>query len=187
MRILLVVACASLALPLTAAPSDRPVNACPVGGFPAISCPVINDEVVRQAVTMRLSGSVITRWTHVTVSVVDGVVTLSGTVESQSQSDLGTLLARTVRGVTAVRNRLCVAPGELGNVDLVGAVRRALSRERLLINGVTVHVNDGVVELRGMVASDFTRDQAGVVASGVPGVTAVHNNIVVQDPGAFGF
>jgi hyperosmotically inducible protein len=182
----------ALALPTLAtaaqkAPADPPINACPVGGFPAISCPVVNDDVIRQAVSQRLAGSVITKWTHVTVSVHDGVVTLSGTVESQSQANLGSILARTVRGVAGVQNRLYAAPGELGDVALIGRVRRALSGMTLPVNGVTVDASDGIVQLRGMVASDYVGEQAGLTAASVPGVTAVHNNIVVKDPGAFGF
>jgi len=176
-----------LAGPAYAAPADPPINACPVGGFAAISCPVLNDEVIRQAVTLRLSGSVITNWTHVTVSVRDGMVTLSGTVGSQSQRDFGGILALTVRGVAGVQNQLYVAPGEVADVDIVGAIRRALSREALPTNGITVALKDGIVELRGMVESDFIRDQAELIAAGVPGVAAVHNNLVVKSPGEFGF
>ena len=198
MRIRFVLTGVSLALALLgllaaghAAPADAPApnafGACPVGGYAIIACPVLNDDVIRQAVTLRLSGSVITRWTRVTVSVQDSVVTLSGTVDAQSTRDLGTILARTVRGVAGVQNQLYVAPGEAGDIDIIGATRRAFSRQSFPMNGVTVNSKEGIVEIRGMVESEFIRDQAGLIAAGVPGATAVHNNLVVKSPGDYMF
>ena len=161
----------------------EPANqGCPIGGYSVISCPVVNDQVIADAVKLRLSGSVINGRSRVSISVTGGVVTLSGGVESQGKRDLASILAGSVRGVARVNNQLCLCFAEAGDVEIVAAVRKALSRALFPTKGVMVESSQGVVRLTGMIGNEWYREQAGTIAAGVPGVTAVHNNLIAKSP-----
>ncbi len=155
-------------------------GACPIGGRSAVSCPVITDEVIREAVTLRLRGAVSSACTPVTVCVQDGVVTLTGVVNSRGKWDLANLLTSTVCGVRAISNQIRLAPVVDADEQLVAGVRQALSRAFFRTGQIAVESSQGIVRLRGMVDSDWDREQAGLIAEGVPGVTAVQNNLIVR-------
>lgn len=155
-------------------------GACPIGGRSALSCPVITDDVIREAVTLRLRGAVSSPCTPVTVYVQDGVVTLTGIVNSRGAWDLANLLTSTVCGVRAISNQIGLAPMVDADEKLIADVRRALSKAFFHTRQIAIESNQGVVRLRGMVDSDWDREQAGLIAEGVPGVAAVQNNLIVR-------
>lgn len=127
------------------------------------------------------------------VSVNDGVVTLRGTVDSSVEKDLATELARGVEGVTAVDNQLAVKSGSAGvsrDDDLMQRVNdanlTAKVKSQLLWNANTqgmridVDTDDGVVTLRGTVASAAEAELAAQIARNTSGVRSVQNALEVE-------
>lgn len=127
------------------------------------------------------------------VSVNDGVVTLRGTVDSNVEKDLATELARGVEGVTAVDNQLAVESGSAGvsrDDDLMQRVNdanlTAKVKSQLLWNANTqgmridVDTDDGVVTLRGTVASAAEAELAAQIARNTSGVRSVQNALEVE-------
>lgn len=160
---------------------DTP-GACPIGGYAIAACPVVTDAVIRDQVVSRLAGSVASAGYPITVSVCDGVVTLTGQVQTAGKRDIAALFASGVRGVAGIRNELSVDPATADDLILVGEVRRALNKSYLDSKQIRVNTSQGVVELSGSVMMEIDREQATQVAASVPGVTAVHNNITVRGP-----
>lgn len=154
-------------------------GSCPIGGYAIPACPVVTDQVIRDQVISRLSGSVSSEKYPVIVSVCNGVVTITGQVQTEGKRNLACIFAYSVRGVTAVRNYLTIDPNIVDDLILVGEVRRALNKSAIDSKKVKVLVVDGVVELTGTVANEVEKENATEVVQSVPGVTAVYNNTTV--------
>ena len=119
----------------------------------------------------------------VSVRVKDGVVTLSGTVDSMQAYNAAEYDARTRLGVERVRNHLKIAPPERPDDKKLAA-----DLHRALINNpyveryeITANVIDGVAYLSGSVDSFFDKTQAGLAATGIRGIERVVNNIRVEN------
>ncbi len=117
----------------------------------------------------------------VDVNSVDGVVTLTGSVDNILAKERATEIAETVKGVRSVVNNILVKPV----VREDSAVERDI-REALLDNpttelyDVTIDVNDATVMLDGSVESWQEKQMAARVAKGVKGVRNVENNITID-------
>jgi len=114
---------------------------------------------------------------------MQGAVTLTGYVDTETQKSLATVLASGVRGVRSVNNKLALTGTGQADLALVAQVKTALSRQPFATRRIIVTSNQGIVTLSGVAESDFARDQAPQVAIAVQGVSAVHNNIIVSNPG----
>jgi osmotically-inducible protein OsmY len=127
------------------------------------------------------------------VAVQDGVVTLTGTADSERQSRLTAALARDIEGVRSVRNELLVrrdegpgapvpaTPPPADEAALSAAVTAALrSAPALAGKRISVEADGAVVTLRGRVASDAERELAARLAAGVPAVHSVVNHLAVE-------
>ena len=156
---------------------------CPIGGYAIPACPVVTDHVIRDQVISRLSGSVSSAKYPVVVSVCNGVVTITGQVNTAGKRDLASIFAYGVKGVTAVRNQLTIDPNVVDDLILIGDVRRALSKSAIDAKRVKVDVVNGVVELTGIVVNEVDKENATQVAQSVPGVTAVYNSTTVYHDG----
>jgi|GEM_PF-1775911 len=63
-------------------------------------------------------------------------------------------------------------------------VHHALGKTKHLTSiGIRVHADAGVVTLSGTVPNRTALDRAAEVAQGVPGVTTVRNNLIIQNKG----
>lgn len=158
-------------------------TSCPVGGHTAITCPVVDDTTIRSAVLTRLAGSVASVCNPVWVDVTDGRVTIWGQVDDSGKIDMASILISTVRGVACIDNRLCISAASQRDLELVAAIRNLLSKSLFPSNEVVVQVSQGIVQLSGAVPTDYVREQAALIAASVPGVTAVHNNLVTSSQG----
>ena len=70
------------------------------------------------------------------------------------------------------------------DVSLQAEVRNALSRDPALrAQAITVQSRDGVIDLTGPVKSLALKSRAGLVATSVPGVVQVHNDLLAPGPG----
>jgi osmotically-inducible protein OsmY len=117
------------------------------------------------------------------VSVVDGVVTLYGTVPTFRQKWLAERVARRLLAVRAVANDLEVARAETTTTDAViaQAVANALEWDSAIPNGrVKATVRHGWVTLTGTTTWQFQRQAAERAAQRVEGVRGVANSITVE-------
>ncbi len=125
-----------------------------------------------------------------------GVVRLTGAVESQIDKDLAEQIAESVDGVAKVQNDLTVKPGARdeaarsegrsfgARVD--DATTTARVKIALLANdstsGLSIHVDtqNGMVSLRGDVASSQEKQLAEKIARNTEGVQKVENQLRVS-------
>ncbi|HSC29241.1 MAG TPA: BON domain-containing protein [Vicinamibacterales bacterium] len=141
------------------------------------------------------------RGRRINVDTADGVVTLRGAVESESEKRQALALARSTDGVVSVRDELLVSPptAEPGP-DVVDRIRDTGARvgeqltdawittkiqskyfldESVKSASVNVDTRDGVVTLTGQVGSPPARQAAESIAKETTGVTRVVNKLTV--------
>ena len=121
---------------------------------------------------------------EVGVSVKNGVVTLTGRVDSYTKKWAAEEAAHRVRGVKAVANDVEVKlPGssERTDEDIAQAVVRALEWDAFVpIDKLDVTVSKGWVTLKGEVEWQYQKADAERVARRTVGVIGVSNLIVVR-------
>ena len=122
--------------------------------------------------------------TDVNVDTHGGMVTLRGKVASADQKRVAEEVAKTVDGVTSVRNDLQVVPAterkavNAEDKDLKSAVQSRIKQDAHLKGAdIDVRVDAGVVTLIGDVKDLGTRARASEVARSVPGVRSVKNEL----------
>lgn len=119
------------------------------------------------------------------VAVTDGVVTLTGTVDSYSEKLAAERAAKRVYGVTAVANDIQVKlPGavERTDADIAKAARNSLDWNTVLPgDAITVTVRDGWVTLEGKVDWMFQKREAENSVRYLNGVKGVTNLIQIKE------
>ena len=118
------------------------------------------------------------------VAVKDGIVTLTGTVESYTKKYAAEEAAHRVHGVKAVANDIEVrlfSTAERSDADIAAAAVRALEWDAFVpIDKLDVTVSKGWVTLRGDVEWRYQREDAYDVVRRLSGVKGVTNLIVVR-------
>jgi osmotically-inducible protein OsmY len=116
------------------------------------------------------------------VTVKDGVVTLTGWVDSYTKRWAAEEAAHRVKGVKAVANDLEVRLGtERNDADIAAAAVRALEWDAFVpIDKIDVTVSKGWVTLKGEVEWWYQKQDAERVVSRLQGVKGVSNLIVVK-------
>jgi hyperosmotically inducible protein len=119
-----------------------------------------------------------------------GIVTLGGQVVSENDKSQAESLAKSLAGTQVVANQIAVLPvgGEKDakavNTDLDEGIEKNLDAaliQNKMHDNVKYEVKNGVVTLSGEVNSENKRASAEKVASGVPNVTQVVNNLQVKN------
>ena len=113
---------------------------------------------------------------EIDVAVKDNVVTLSGTVESIPEKDLCETVAKGVKGVTAVNNKIEVKwPKKRSDREIKADIEKTLEWDAYVDHGlIVVNVDDGVATLSGTVGSAAEKRLARIDAY-VSGVKAVND------------
>jgi osmotically-inducible protein OsmY len=118
------------------------------------------------------------------VSVNDGVVTLTGWVDSYLKKWTAEDIAHRVRGVTAVANEIEVrlpSSSERSDTEVAAAAARALEWDTSIPEGkVKVTVSKGWVTLNGEVEWQYQKEDAERVVRRLSGVKGVTNLITVK-------
>jgi hyperosmotically inducible periplasmic protein len=119
-----------------------------------------------------------------------GVVTLGGQVASENDKSQAESIAKSIAGAQVVADQIAVIPvgaekeAKAVNSDLDAGIEKnldaALIRNRMH-DSVKYEVKNGVVTLTGEVNSQSKRDRAEKVATGVPNVTQVVNDLQVKN------
>lgn len=128
----------------------------------------------------------------ITLSVQDGVVTLGGHVHNYIDRDSALALASTYPGVKQVNDEMAVDPTSIMDdrtrMEVARAVYGYPTLNKYAMNPakpIRISVQNGHVELDGVVDSEADKNTAGIRANGVPGIFSVKNNLQVanQAPG----
>jgi hyperosmotically inducible protein len=124
------------------------------------------------------------QYKNVTVSVDNGIATLSGTVDRYEYKADADKTVHKAKGVTAVRNDIHVAGPEVSDAELQAKLGEKLAYDRVgygnAFNAITLGVQNGVVTLGGHARTDVDKDSALALVSMYPGVKDVENEIEVD-------
>jgi len=116
------------------------------------------------------------RW--VSVEVFDGHVTLLGSLPSKAHIDRAIYIAKQVKGVVDVQNRLDIGKPKIRDMMsdswITTQVKRQLWNDKV-VSGYKIHVEtvNGKVYLQGVVHKLVERERAKEIARKTKGVTAV--------------
>jgi osmotically-inducible protein OsmY len=144
----------------------------------------MTDKEIQQAVLRELEWEPLVKSTEIGVSVKDGIVTLSGYVDSYTKRYYAERAAKRVYGVKAVVNELEVklpSSGERTDEDIARAAVRALE-DRVTVphDRIKVTVHDGWITLEGEVEWQYQREAAESAVRYLTGVKGVTNLILVK-------
>ena len=156
------------------------------------------DAWLTAKVQSKFFGSDLVKGRDINVDSADGVVTLSGNVQSPTERDEADALARSTDGVKDVHDNLTVevspASAHLHPVQTLPQPNRVSAddwittrvRSRFFIDprvknmNVDVSTADGIVTLRGQVDDANAKATAESIASHIAGVKQVHNELTVK-------
>lgn len=119
------------------------------------------------------------------VSVTNGVVALSGTINSYAEKLLAEKTVRRVKGVRAVAEELEVRYAfepKKSDDQIAKRVADILEWDPLVPRGLEVTVEKGVVKLTGKVEWNYQRDLAVEDTAKITGVIRIDNRIQVAPP-----
>jgi osmotically-inducible protein OsmY len=118
-------------------------------------------------------------------SVQDGIVTLTGTVDTYKHKlDAEKRARKSNKDVKGVRNLIEVAGDHVSDAELQKKLSKTIAYDRagyndVAFNAITVHVNDGVVTLGGVTADYPAYNDALAIAQNYKGVKDVVNDMQV--------
>jgi len=138
----------------------------------------LTDEDIARTAAQHLASNVLVPET-VKVKITEGLVTLTGSVNWQYQSDEAERVVRPLKGVKFVVNDLNVKPA-VNSAVVKEDIQDALKRNAVVDAGnITVETSGSTVTLRGEVRSWVERKQAEDAAWSAPGVSKVKNDIAI--------
>jgi len=144
----------------------------------------MNDRDLREAVEQALDWEPIINDKGIGVSVRDGIITLTGYVDSYPEKREAEKVAGLVRGVKAVACELQVKlpdDKERADEEIAHAAANAIAWNTLLPKGrIQVWVDQGRVTLEGTVDWQYQRKSADQCIRYLAGVKDVNNHIVVR-------
>jgi osmotically-inducible protein OsmY len=126
------------------------------------------------------------RQEHLTVTVRQGVATLSGSVATVEQRQAAEAAVKRIRGVTNIREQIELRPGaDAARVD--GELRRrALESLRrnvgVAAGAVRLKIERGWITLEGAVDNRFARDAAEIALQSLYGVAGISNHLTLRPP-----
>ena len=138
------------------------------------------DEELAARARASLSWAALVPSGQVQVDVQSRWVTLSGQLDWHFQRTAAETIVRNLAGVAGVSNDITLR-AHPQTTDLKAAIERALKRSSDLdARFIRVKVVDGLVTLEGAVGSWHARERAEEAAWMAPGVSAVHDMLVVM-------
>jgi hyperosmotically inducible periplasmic protein len=157
-----------------------------------VSCAQTTDAGITGLVKTKLAADGKVSASEINVDTTDGVVTLTGNVDSQEAKDQALKLAKETSGVRDVKDMIAVRTGSQSgeapnpnltvgeHIDDAGITMRVKARllDDPVVKGLKIDVDtrDGVVFLTGSVTSDAERKQAIELARTTEGVKDVQAN-----------
>ena len=150
----------------------------------ATALAALTDEQIQREVLAELKWDARVQPNEIGVAVKDGVVTLTGWVDSYSKKWAAEEAAHHVRGVKAVANDIEVrlrGSDERTDADIAAAAVRALEWDAFVpIDKLDVTVSKGWITLKGEVEWQYQKADAERVVRRLTGVKGVTNLLVVK-------
>lgn len=142
-----------------------------------------SDEEIKEAIRDAFIYDPRVHLMNIEIQVNDGEVILIGTVDNLKTKKVATSDAKNIVGVFSVKNYLKVRPDEIPeNPDLEKNVAQALIRDPFVEKfKIDVDAETGVIYLDGTVDTYFDKFHAEDIASRVPGVVAIENQLSVNE------
>lgn len=145
---------------------------------------VFSDEEIKNIIVDHLDWNTRIDASRVLVSIDNGLVTLTGTVNSHAEKQEAFEAARHVSGVRAVSNEIIVFhPSEKDNVpdrEIEEAVKQAFAWSPYIDKEtIDVRVSDGTVTLRGCVRHYSQRLKAETIISEFKGVKKIVDELSI--------
>lgn len=144
-----------------------------------------DDAALTATVKTKLAADPATPATSINVDTKQGVVTLSGTVESDAAKTKAESIAKGVEGVKSVTNNLTVQPraastpaADANDTAIRNAVTANLTKAG--VTTVTVDVKDGVVTLKGDVPRASLQKAMQAANEATPRPARVENQMTVK-------
>ncbi|WP_173037360.1 BON domain-containing protein [Phytohabitans flavus] len=145
---------------------------------------VRSDEEIQQDVMAEFSWDARLQPNEIGVAARDGIVTLTGSVDTFVKKWAAERAAQRVRAVRAVANDIEVrlpSSAERSDADVAAAVTRSLEWDALVpADRIDVTVSKGWITLRGEVEWEYQRRTAERAVRGLSGVRGVTNFIAVR-------
>jgi len=155
-----------------------------VGG-PAIADSEVRDNLANKLRYDRVGYGIV--FNNLGVDVKNGAVTLTGNVRDYPAHDSALAIVATTAGVKEVVDEIGVAPTSVFDDNLRIRLARAIygspSLQKYALDPqapIRIVVENGHVELAGVVLNELDRQMAYSQASSVPGVFSVTNHLAVQ-------
>jgi len=144
------------------------------------------NENLQKEVQDALKCQILLHAAEIGVTVHDGIVTLSGTVNAYYKKIAAEKAAREVDGVSAVIQNITVTHAKSmtkSNIDIVVAVVHALQNcSHLPKNKISIKFENGTITLEGDLPHNDQKAAAKTAIENIIGVTSICNNIqIVSD------
>lgn len=151
----------------------------------------VEDATLTSKVKSQLLWNSNTSGLDINVDTRNGIVTLNGKVDTDTEAQLAEQIARNTGDVLGVKNNLGISGKQVSTEDKIARKSREAGQQindswittkvkaALMYNrnvdgsDIDVDTKNGVVRLRGKIDSDFEREQAVSIASGIKGVKNV--------------
>jgi hyperosmotically inducible protein len=148
---------------------------------------MVDDTTISSRVKMNLINTPDVKARRIDVDVLDGVVTLTGLVESAAEIKKAEEVSLAVAGVKGVTNYLTVGSRTMGQAledkIIVGKINSNLIVEPNMRSlNIDVDSNKGVVTLTGIVSNAEQKSRALEIAKVTAGVIKVVDNLKVANP-----
>jgi osmotically-inducible protein OsmY len=145
--------------------------------------PIISDEILRAAVVKELDSDPEVGAKHISVTAIDGAITLGGHVARDHEKHVALRAAERVSAVRAVADDIEVRPPSLherADDEIAEEIAHLRSGRTQIPDSVGVQVRDGRAILHGQAESTSQRDAAESAVRRVTGVRVVGNLIEVK-------
>jgi osmotically-inducible protein OsmY len=145
--------------------------------------PIVNDEALRDAVVKELEADPEVAAKYISVTAIDGAITLAGHVMTYHEKHVAVRAAERVAAVIALADDIEVRPPALherADDEIAEEIAHLRRRNVQSPDSVGVQVHDGRVILHGEVESASERDAVESAARRLTGVRAVDNLIKVK-------
>uniref|UniRef100_A0A7V4JPN0 BON domain-containing protein n=1 Tax=Thermodesulfobacterium geofontis TaxID=1295609 RepID=A0A7V4JPN0_9BACT len=156
-----------------------------IGSDPRSVGTQIDDATITTKVKLKLIEDPITKARKIDVDTVNGVVTLTGAVESEEEIKRAVEIAKNVEGVKKVVNNLRIEKRGVGSYfsdkEITAKIKLKLIEDPdLKALSIDVDTVNGVVTLTGAVTSEYQKKKAIEHARSVSGVIKVIDNLQIK-------
>jgi hyperosmotically inducible protein len=146
---------------------------------------MLDDSSITVKVNSELTNEPMVKARYIDVDTLDGVVTLTGMVESQEVMERAVAAAGRAPGVVKVKNNLMVGKRTMGRmVDdglLASKIKVQLMKEPGIRSlNIDIDVYNGIVTLTGMMASAAEKEKVIDIARTTAGTVKVVDNIKLK-------